>query len=94
MESDDVVYKLVGSVLIRSDISEAKMNVDSRLDLINKQMYVVKSIPHEISKTIESEVDNNNKKIEEIRSKVYLLCHGLTRYIGRQDAAECSYEKD
>ena len=40
MESDDVVYKLVGSVLIRSDISEAKMNVDSRLDLINKQMYV------------------------------------------------------
>ena len=70
------------------------MNVDSRLDLINKQMYVVKSIPHEISKTIESEVDNNNKKIEEIRSKVYLLCHGLIRYIGRQDAAECSYEKD
>ena len=58
LESDDVVYKLVGSVLIRSDISEAKMNVDSRLDLINKQI-----------KTIESEVDNNNKKIEEIRSK-------------------------
>ena len=38
LAKDDSVYKLVGPVLVKEDIYEAKMNIDKRLDFIKKEM--------------------------------------------------------
>ncbi len=38
LEDTDVVYKLTGPVLVKTDHEEAKMNVDKRLEFINKEM--------------------------------------------------------
>lgn len=40
MKEGQKVYKLVGPVLIRVDISEAMSNVDNRLKLLQRQSYV------------------------------------------------------
>jgi prefoldin beta subunit len=36
--SDSVVYKLVGPVLIKNDLDEAKETVDKRLEFISGEM--------------------------------------------------------
>lgn len=59
LEEDDKVYKLIGPTLIEQDISEAKTNVDSRIELINK----------EISK-LDKNYKENNKKIENNKNKL------------------------
>jgi prefoldin beta subunit len=38
LNKDDNVYKLVGPVLIKEELVEAKLNVDKRLDFIKKEM--------------------------------------------------------
>jgi prefoldin beta subunit len=38
LDEEDVVYKLVGPVLVKEDTAEAKMNVEKRLEFINKEM--------------------------------------------------------
>ena len=38
---ENTVYKLVGPVLVKQDQTEAKQNVDTRLDFIKSEMYVV-----------------------------------------------------
>ena len=35
---EDLVYKLVGPVLVKEDLNEAKMNIEKRLDFIKKEM--------------------------------------------------------
>ena len=35
---EDLVYKLVGPVLVKEDLYEAKMNIEKRLDFIKKEM--------------------------------------------------------
>lgn len=42
LPDDAKVYKLVGPVLLKQDVSEAKSTVDGRLEYINKEMYVFK----------------------------------------------------
>ena len=37
-EDGAVVYKLIGPVLVKQDLSEAKQTVDKRLDYIRKEM--------------------------------------------------------
>ncbi|KAF0972407.1 hypothetical protein FDP41_009310 [Naegleria fowleri] len=49
------VYKLIGPVLVKQDFSEAKSNVDKRLEFIKK------------------EVENTDKKIEELLQKKQTL---------------------
>ena len=39
MDSDAKVYKLIGAVLVRQDLAEARVNVDKRLEYINAEMY-------------------------------------------------------
>ncbi len=43
MTADNTVYKLVGPVLVKQDQTEAKQNVDTRLDFIRSEMY---AFPH------------------------------------------------
>lgn len=38
VEEGDVVYKLIGPILVQQEVNEAKLNVQNRLDLIGKEM--------------------------------------------------------
>ena len=38
LEDDAVVYKLVGPVLVRQELSEARQTVEKRLDYISKEL--------------------------------------------------------
>lgn len=38
VEDGGVVYKLMGPVLVKQDLSEAKQTVEKRLDYIRKEM--------------------------------------------------------
>jgi prefoldin beta subunit len=38
LEESDVVYKLIGPLLVKEEIDEAKLNVEKRLGFINKEM--------------------------------------------------------
>ena len=38
LEEDAVVYKLVGPVLVKQDLTDAKATVQKRLDYITKEM--------------------------------------------------------
>ena len=36
------MYKMIGPVLVKQDVEEARQNVQKRIDYINGEMYVVK----------------------------------------------------
>jgi prefoldin beta subunit len=38
LEEGDVIYKLVGPILVKQQHDEAKMNVDKRVEFIGKEM--------------------------------------------------------
>jgi prefoldin beta subunit len=39
LDDEAKVYKLVGPVLLKQDVDEAKTNVNKRLEFINKELY-------------------------------------------------------
>ena len=65
LEEGDVVYKLIGPILIQQDTSDSKIQVEHRLELINK----------EISK-LDRAYKDNEIKIDNKRKKMYPV--GLT----------------
>ena len=40
LDADQTVFKQVGPVLVKQDLTEAKTNVDTRIDFIIAEMYV------------------------------------------------------
>jgi len=38
VEESDVVYKLVGPVLMKEELADARITINKRLDFINKEM--------------------------------------------------------
>ncbi|XP_031847311.1 prefoldin 6 [Nomia melanderi] len=44
LKSEDVVFKLVGPVLIKQDLEEAKQNVSKRLEFISSEMKRVEDL--------------------------------------------------
>ena len=38
MDSDATVYKMIGPVLVKQDVEEARQNVQKRIDYINGEM--------------------------------------------------------
>lgn len=38
LEDDAVIYKLIGPVLVRQELSEARQTVEKRLDYISKEL--------------------------------------------------------
>ena len=38
LEDDTVIYKMMGPVLVKQDLAEAKQTVTKRLEYINKEM--------------------------------------------------------
>ena len=44
LKPESVVYKQIGPVLVKQDQSEAKSNVDTRLEFITGEMFVISSV--------------------------------------------------
>ena len=40
LEADAVIYKLIGPVLVKQDVEEAKLTVDKRISYITEEMWV------------------------------------------------------
>ena len=58
LDDEDVVYKLIGPVLVQQETGDAKIQVDSRIEMINKEI-----------KKLEKNYQTNAKKIEENKNK-------------------------
>ena len=66
LDDEDVVYKLIGPILIQQDTSEAKVQVDSRIDMINKEIQKLERNYRENTKKLE----NNREKLKDIQNKL------------------------
>ena len=66
LEEGDVVYKLIGPILIQQDTSDSKIQVEHRLELINKEI----SKLDRAYKDNEIKIDNKRKKMQDIQAKL------------------------
>ena len=66
LDGDDVVYKLIGPILVQQETSEAKMQVDSRIEIINKEIHKLEKNYQTNSKNMET----NRQKIADIQAKL------------------------
>lgn len=66
LTDDDVVYKLIGPILVQQDTSEAKVQVDSRIEMINKEIQKLERNYRENTKKMET----NREKIKDIQNKL------------------------
>ena len=73
LDDEDVVYKLIGPILVQQEISDAKIQVDSRIEMINKEI-------HKLEKNYQTntkKIDDNKKKIADIQGKLIQLSKQL-----------------
>ena len=66
LEEGDIVHKLIGPILVQQDTNESKLQVDHRLELINKEI----SKLDRTYKENEIKMDNKRKKIQDIQAKL------------------------
>ena len=66
LDDEDVVYKLIGPILVQQEISDAKIQVDSRIEMINKEIHKLEKNYQTNSKRIEG----NRQKISDIQAKL------------------------
>ena len=66
LDDEDVVYKLIGPILVQQDISDAKLQVDSRIEIINKEIHKLEKNYQTNSKNMEA----NRQKISDIQAKL------------------------
>ena len=63
---EDVVYKLIGPILVQQETSDAKIQVDSRIEMINKEIHKLEKNYQTNSKNMEA----NRQKISDIQAKL------------------------
>ena len=69
LDDEDVVYKLIGPILVQQDISDAKLQVDSRIEIINKEI-------HKLEKNYQAnikKIEDNRKKVADLQAKLIQL---------------------
>ncbi|EER30496.1 prefoldin subunit 6 [Candida tropicalis MYA-3404] len=59
LNEDSKIYKLTGPILLPQDYSEAKMNVNKRIEFIEDEI-----------KRVESKIENEENQLEETRTKL------------------------
>eukprot|EP00392_Amoebophrya_sp_AT5.2_P008414 g8435.t1 len=64
LESDGVVYKLIGPVLVRQDLSQAKENVGKRLSYIKEEL----ERADKVIVGLEKELEEKKGKLQEMMS--------------------------
>ena len=69
LDDEDIVYKLIGPILVQQDISDAKLQVDSRIEIINKEIHKLEKNYQTNSKNME----DNRQKISDIKDKLIQL---------------------
>ena len=73
LDDEDVVYKLIGPVLIQQETGDAKIQVDSRIEMINKEI-------HKLEKNYQAntkKIDANGQKIADIQGKLIQISRQL-----------------
>ncbi len=69
LDDEDVVYKLIGPILVQQETSDAKIQVDSRIEMINKEI-------HKLEKNYQTnakKIEGNRQKITDIQAKLIQL---------------------
>ena len=66
LDDEDVVYKLIGPILVQQETSDAKIQVDSRIEIINKEIHKLEKNYQTNSKNTET----NRQKIADIQAKL------------------------
>ena len=69
LDDSDIVYKLIGPILVQQETGDAKIQVDSRIEMINKEI-------HKLEKNYQNnfkKIDENRKKIADIQGKLIQL---------------------
>ena len=73
LDDEDIVYKLIGPILVQQETSEAKIQVNSRIEIINKEI-------HKLEKNYQTNAKNmeaNRQKISDIQAKLIQLSKQL-----------------
>ena len=66
LDDEDIVYKLIGPILVQQETSDAKIQVDSRIEMINKEI-------HKLEKNYQTnakKIEGNRQKIADIQGKL------------------------
>ena len=69
LDDEDIVYKLIGPILVQQETSDAKIQVDSRIEMINKEI-------HKLEKNYQTnakKIEGNRQKIADIQGKLIQL---------------------
>lgn len=66
LDDEDVVYKLIGPILVQQETNDAKIQVDSRIEMINKEMQKLERNYRENNKKLET----NRQKLADIQNKL------------------------
>ena len=69
LDDEDIVYKLIGPILVQQETSDAKIQVDSRIEIINKEIHKLEKNYQTNSKNMEA----NRQKISDIQAKLIQL---------------------
>ena len=73
LDDEDVDYKLIGPILVQQETGDAKIQVDSRIEMINKEI-------HKLEKNYQNnakKIDDNKKKIADLQSKLIQMSKQL-----------------
>ena len=71
LEEGDIVYKLIGPILVKQDIGEAKLQVDSRLEMIQKEINKLeRNYRENAAIEVFFEMDTSMETIEKIRDEI------------------------
>jgi len=73
LDDEDIVYKLIGPILVQQETSDAKIQVDSRIEMINKEIGKLEKNYQANTKKIEA----NRQKLSEIQGKLIQLSKQL-----------------
>ena len=75
LDDEDVVYKLIGPILVQQETSDAKIQVNSRIEMINKEMHKLEKNYQTNSKNMET----NRQKIADIQAKLIQISKQLEK---------------
>ena len=73
LDDEDVVYKLIGPILVQQETADAKIQVEARIEMINKEIHKLEKNYQTNSKKIEA----NRQKINDIQAKLIQLSKQL-----------------
>ncbi|OII77874.1 prefoldin subunit 6 [Cryptosporidium andersoni] len=65
LESDAVIFKLVGNVMVKQSLEDSKANVSKRLEYIKSELQSISKVSQDLQKTL----IEKSSKIEKIQNK-------------------------